>query len=429
MNKKYDDDFFDELDKTTDLLKAFKPHIENNSMDSLESLYSEFNINKNKENKIEEKKQEQKDNFTDYLNSRKQESVVSCNTKCSSENNSIQSFSTSKSSEYMKQENFKEYKQVNVSKEEQSTSNKKIISFDSFDDDFDLQYEEEKTNISEILDKMNVDSSKKKQTIEIKKEDIKDKKKKEKKSKAKFNFFEVAFITLSFIFIVSCIFLYGSKLMNKEEVKKPKLTLLSTSLTKSSNITTEGDGLYKVGEDYIYKGQDVDNYVSYSNMLWRIIKKNSDGTVDMITEEYMHTLSWNGAVTSYIETDIHTYLNNDFVSVLDKAYLAKVDICLDDVDNVNVINCTNKNSDYYVRLLTVEEYLNSKLEYTYVAPLTDTLWLGNKSYSKVWQVSGNDVALNVPTKPLGIKPVVKLHKKVAIISGDGTKENPYTLGL
>ena len=31
MSKKYDDDFFSDLDKTTDLLKAFKPHVESES--------------------------------------------------------------------------------------------------------------------------------------------------------------------------------------------------------------------------------------------------------------------------------------------------------------------------------------------------------------------------------------------------------------
>ena len=41
MNKKYDDDFFEDLDKTTDLLKAFKPHLESKT-DDLDQLFNEY---------------------------------------------------------------------------------------------------------------------------------------------------------------------------------------------------------------------------------------------------------------------------------------------------------------------------------------------------------------------------------------------------
>lgn len=421
MNKKYDDDFFDDLDKTTDLLKAFKPHIENNNMDSLESLYSEFNINKNSVKKEEKKTcAEQIERPLPNYNTIETKKQITAQPR-----REIFEERTRKIVEEPKRDIFKEYPSEIVKELKIDFNDFKIENEIS---DIKVESNEEKTDISEIIDKMSMETSKKKKNIEVKVESKKENKN-EKKSKAKFNFFEVSFISLSIVFIISCAFLYGSKLFSKEEIKPKEINLLSTSLMKNSSITEEGDGLYKVGEDYIYKGQDVDNYVSYSNMIWRIIKKNSDGTIDMITEEYMTTLSWNTAVTSYIETDIHNYLNNDFLKLLDKAYLDKVNICLDDINDINVINCTNLNKDYYVRLLSVDEYINSKLDYTYVAPLTDTLWLGNKSYSKIWQVSGNEVVLNIPTKPLGIKPVIKLHKNVSIKSGDGTKDNPYTLSL
>lgn len=52
-NKKYDD-FFDDLDKTTDLLKAFKPHVDDASkLDELDTLFAEIN---NQPKKVEPKK-------------------------------------------------------------------------------------------------------------------------------------------------------------------------------------------------------------------------------------------------------------------------------------------------------------------------------------------------------------------------------------
>ena len=48
------------------------------------------------------------------------------------------------------------------------------------------------------------------------------------------------------------------------------------NIVKNKSVVYEGEGLYMTGGNYIYKGIKVDNYVKYSNMLWRIIKINTD---------------------------------------------------------------------------------------------------------------------------------------------------------
>ena len=404
MNKKYDDDFFDELDKTTDLLKAFKSHIDTDKTVDLEALYSE--INKSNKKNVPTKKQitrEDKKNFSsktksDYVTEKTNSSKESSRDKNKFHSSTIVS----------------PVKNQSATKMTETKSKKK----------------QNKTNINEIINKMNnsVEKSKKKRVSE--KSDIK-KAATKKKTKMKFNGFELAFCAFSFLFIIGCIAIYGSRLLKYYRVYNPKsdagqsLMLVTTAIGKNSSIVYDGDGLYMNGGDYTYKGSNVNNYLVFSNLTWRIIKTNSDGTIDLILDDYINTLPWANRPKAYIESDIHKYLNNYFVEYLNKSYLATTTICKDEVNDLKQFSCNNKNEDSYVRLPSVSDFLNSKTDSTYMASDKDTLWLNTISSDKTWQINGNNLSLAEPTRALGVKPVIRLKSGVALISGDGSENNPY----
>lgn len=404
MNKKYDDDFFDELDKTTDLLKAFKPHIDTDKTVDLEALYSE--INKNKKKNVSQKK-----------------SINNENKKIYSTN--IQSDSILEKTNYTKasDDDIKLQKKSKVSSLKNQSSKKST--------EVKAKKKQSKTNINEIIDKMHTSVEEDKKKRANKKSNIKKTETKKKKNKIKFNGFELAFCAFSFLFIIGCIAIYGSRLFKYYRVYNPKseggqsLMLVTTAIGKNSSIVYDGDGLYMNGGDYTYKGSDVDNYLVFSNLTWRIIKTNSDGTIDLVLNDYINTLSWANRPKAYIESDIHKYLNNYFIKYLDKSYLAPTAICKDEVNDLKQFSCNNKNEDNYVRLPSVSDFLNSKTDSTYMASDTDTLWLNTISSDKTWQINGNNLSLADPTRALGIKPVIRLKSGVALISGDGSESNPY----
>lgn len=404
MNKKYDDDFFDELDKTTDLLKAFKPHIDTDKTVDLEALYSE--INKNKKKNVSQKKSINNENKKNYSTSTQSDSILEKTnyTKVSDDDIKLQKKSKVFS---LKNQSSKKNTEVKAKKKQS------------------------KTNINEIIDKMHTSVEEDKKKRANKKSDIKKVETKKKKNKIKFNGFELAFCAFSFLFIIGCIAIYGSRLFKYYRVYNPKseggqsLMLVTTAIGKNSSIVYDGDGLYMNGGDYTYKGSDVDNYLVFSNLTWRIIKTNSDGTIDLVLNDYINTLSWANRPKAYIESDIHKYLNNYFVKYLDKSYLAPTTICKDEVNDLKQFSCNNKNEDNYVRLPSVSDFLNSKTDSTYMASDTDTLWLNTISSDKTWQINGNNLSLADPTRALGIKPVIRLKSGVALISGDGSESNPY----
>ena len=61
----------------------------------------------------------------------------------------------------------------------------------------------------------------------------------------------------------------------------------------ASETVTSGDGLYASGNAYIFRGENVNNYVKLDKSLWRIVKVNSDGSMVLIhAEGIMYTQPW-----------------------------------------------------------------------------------------------------------------------------------------
>lgn len=397
MNKKYDDDFFDELDKTTDLLKAFKPHIDTDKTVDLDAIYSELNKNREKNNLVTK------------------EEKVKHSVKV--HNNAMHRDSRYSQKSIDEQARYKENTLIETASRQPNQTLKT-----------NQKKKQSKTNINEIIDKMHssVEESKKKRLTKPKND-----KEIEKKKKSKFNGFEIAFCAFSVLFIIGCIAIYGSRVLKYYRANDLKgdggqsLMLVTTAIGKNSSVVSEGDGLYMNGSDYTYKGRDVNNYLVFSNLTWRIIKMNSDGTIELILDDYINTLPWTKGPKTYLESDIHKYLNNYFIKYLNKSFMAPTTICKDEVNDINQFSCNNKDEDSYVRLPSVNDFVNSKTDSTYMSNTNDTLWLNTTSGDQVWQINGNNLLLANPARALGIKPVIKLKSGVTLISGNGSKTNPY----
>lgn len=431
MSKKYDD-FFDELDKTTDLLKAFKPHIETESKnDSLEDLYNDMNMSVKEDKQSKESNQKSLEQILEEKKIQKQQAE-----RIKQQEEQKQQQLQKKIEEEEKEQARKEQArlleqqllQAKKKKEQQKQESLQEI-FNSKDEKKEQSTKAEKTDISEIVEKINESVEQTKQKYNKKQQKVE--KKSKKKEKAKFSGFEIIFCSLSFLFILGCFAVYGSRLFKYYKIYNPKSTngdslmLLTTAIGKNSKLVYEGDGLYMSGGEYVYKGKNVDNYVSYSNFTWRILKTNNDGSIDLVLDEYINSMPWASRPKNYLESDVHKYLNEYFIKYLDTSYLAQTPICKDEVNDIKGFSCNNKNEEYYVRLLSINEFLNSKTETTYISEGNETLWLNTVSNDKTWQINGSSLSLADPTRALGIKPVIKLKSGVALISGDGTKENPY----
>lgn len=261
----------------------------------------------------------------------------------------------------------------------------------------------------------------------------KEKKVKGVKEKKPAKTWEKVFWAISIAFILGCCIFYGNRLIHYYKIYNPtdasgkKVLLLGDQITTKSEIVYEESGLYNPNpNEYVYKGNVTNNYVKYNNLLWRIIKINPDGTMLVILDDSMTMLPWNNKATEYKNSDIHKYLNNDFLNNLDKTYLVKNTFCEDSVEELSGISCEKKNSDDYVGLLDISTFLNTIIDKkTYLVGDGQIYWLNNYSTEKVWHTNGTNVSQSDANSFYEVRPVVKLKSTIAYISGDGTKENPY----
>jgi len=255
-----------------------------------------------------------------------------------------------------------------------------------------------------------------------------------KKKKRKINYQKI-FNFVSFIFIMVCIFWYGGRFVyyyldSKETdvVEANSISLQLITANKDKETFRQVDNSY-----YFYEKAD-NNYVSYSNILWRIIKINEDGSVSLIADSVVGALAY-GEEAVYQNSPVIRWLNAGdsnysgiFENILHKKenYLIKNTTCIDSISDVNNLTCNEKNSDYYLGLLSIEDYANTGGKNSFINNERYTYLANQNAENQVWYLTqegtldttdGDDV--------FGIRPVITLSPTLIFTSGTGTSTDPY----
>ena len=231
-----------------------------------------------------------------------------------------------------------------------------------------------------------------------------------------------------------------------ENIENFKSMLLTE---KTNTIIEEDDKIYISGSK-----TDVDyNYVWYSGKLWRITAVNPDGTMKMITDVPITTISYGSDVnfydiskkdnTTYTGSYMYQWLNEDF---LDTLYNYQ-DIIVED----STWNITTNSSDISTKLTSTTLINNSIIgkntpvgllniyEYYLIYKNTSSSssylnidyywWLLNLyNSSNIWYVSSSGYGYNSnPSNTYGARPSINLKSNIQLSGGLGTKDNPYTI--
>ncbi len=221
-------------------------------------------------------------------------------------------------------------------------------------------------------------------------------------------------------------------------------------------VLTEKSNTYIKEDNNIYlSGSKADvnyNYVWYSGKLWRITAINPDGTMKMITDDAITSISYGSDVnfydiskkddTSYTGSYMYQWLNEDF---LDTLYNYQNIIVEDSTWNITtsssnstklpettLINNSIIGKNTPVGLLNSYEYYLSYKNTSYGSGYLNIgyyWWLLNPySSSYVWEVyssgNGND---NYPSNSFAARPSINLKSNIQLSGGSGTKDDPYTI--
>ena len=234
------------------------------------------------------------------------------------------------------------------------------------------------------------------------------------------------------------------------------------------SLTEVGTGLYKDGEQYIYKGEVTNNYVKINgtNKLFRIIRVNTDGTFRLIEDEGIDTEVWDDRFNpdKMINTGINDYINNGLNSrIKDRIneYYNDTSVWTDDIKKyiVTQVLCIGKRSEndttkdgstecsvtldnQQLGLLNVYEFLQASLDencnsttaiscqnYNWMAEIKDKIWTVNgdsDTTSRVWYKSFYMNKSNASSFHT-IDAVFNIPANITYVKGSGTNADPYII--
>lgn len=258
---------------------------------------------------------------------------------------------------------------------------------------------------------------------------------KKTKKKVKKTAFQALFCLISALFILGCIVFYGYRFIKYYRIYNPKVESGDGSILLAKDIVgkTEFDdeainGLFSSSGNYIYKGNVDNNYIKFNNMLWRIVRINADNSLDIILDDYITLLPWNKEADEFKKSEIYKYLNNEFLSNLNIDLLAKTSFCEDGIDDLTKITCTKQDSDSYVKLLDVSNFLNSvKNSKSYLVSDEEIFWLSDYGNEKAWHTNGTSVSQSDANTFYEIRPVVRLKSTTFYSKGEGSKSSPFEI--
>lgn len=251
------------------------------------------------------------------------------------------------------------------------------------------------------------------------------------KKKRKLNWQKI-FNLISFTFILACIIFYRTRFIRLylQNNKKEEIKVLADNI-KDNN---EGN-LKNINSDYYFTGKEVNNYVKYSNILFRIIKINKDNSITLISDKPITSLA-KGDNNDYKTSYINNWLNNqdkENTGILEKnlnnpnKYLTYTNACNDKIDNTKNITCKSTLADTLITLPSLYDYINTGDTKSFMNNETYYYLLNTNKDNKTWYINDNGgVTTSDNTDILGIKPVITLKSTNKLINGDGTKDNPYT---
>lgn len=235
-------------------------------------------------------------------------------------------------------------------------------------------------------------------------------------------------------------------------------TLVST-ITDSSKIVSSGNGLYQVNDEYIFRGEYVDNYVTFAGEPWRIIKVNSDHSLRLIHVAKSEDVEWDNRYNSVTQDSdgINNYLvsrirdkvvarynDEKFFTNTDRSYIVSHDVCIGKrtANDNNAIECSNILEKQPLALPRASEIMVASIDpecttinsmnctnYNWMAKLQQDFWTVTADASSTnyaYRISGVSVKTKT-NRSSALYVVLHLAGDITYTSGDGSSKNPYVI--
>ena len=219
----------------------------------------------------------------------------------------------------------------------------------------------------------------------------------------------------------------------------------------STSVLTSESGVYKTedddGESYYFRGKIDNNYVSFANNIWRIVRINEDGTIRIIKASNIGTSVF-GSNALYSGSTIETYLNN-WINTTDYDVGITESTFCNDVSGTGwgrlhtsspnpTFACSSELLKLKVGLITADEAVYAGVVADSSSPSYLSGLVSHWVYTMTNSGGGRD-SVNMMFVGLGyqygntanaeVYPVINLKADITAVGGDGTSSNPYLISF
>ncbi len=245
-------------------------------------------------------------------------------------------------------------------------------------------------------------------------------------------------IILFFVIFYSYRLVYYYLKQNTNGLSDQAVVLVDDLLKYISYIDLDNGLIDNDDGTYTYKGNAIKNYVMYSGRMWRIIDIDQDKNIKMIREE-SDTLFIQEQADKYQNAPIRYWLENIknvnntgiyFKSLNNQyEYMEKTSLCIDKIDNVEAITCNSLYEEDYVTLLSLNDYKKIGGSKSYLNNEEDWWLATTNSNNQYWYVAsdGGIQEGKILGSSHGIRPVITIRNYTNLVSGTGTKSDPYII--
>ena len=244
-------------------------------------------------------------------------------------------------------------------------------------------------------------------------------------------------------------------------------TSIADYIKNNETIVTSSDGLYKMGDSFVYRGESPNNYIQLGNRLYRIIEIKENELRLIINSKINASIVWDDRYNAEKNTSygLNTYSKSRLKDSLNEIALNKPldneEVLFSDQEMQKFIEhdiCTGKRSSNYdaidpsnecqtvepnqkIGLLTVSDYARASIDtncttiyskscinYNYFNSISSTFYTmtasSDNSY-EIFKISDGVAELSKASRSFYPYIVVKINELSLYDKGNGTKENPY----
>ena len=230
------------------------------------------------------------------------------------------------------------------------------------------------------------------------------------------------------------------------------------------NLVEDGQGLYEMYNEYVFRGDKINNYATFAGQTWRIISIGEDGNVYLLQEKSDKQCAWDNHYNSDINSvGVNIYyqdgdkpstmkeclegLYDKYFNDTTKPFIATQTVCYgarseNDTTNDSSTECSITKDGEKLSLISVYEYMRASIDneclniktrscknYNWLSKSNSTYTItpstekSNKVYYK-----RDDISSTTTNNLMTVLVKASIDGKINYQSGDGSETKPYVIG-